>query len=348
MSILLSHTTALEALRRWDLQERVIGRTPRETHVPNGPPPPEEFAKLVRSSQLLSSCERPINILVSENRLHGRGGLVKAHLISAPLPPGSSVDIGLGVSCVSPELLSVLMAPGLTDLELVLLLSELLGTYAICPAARRGMFGREQPLVVPGRLREYLDSLGGVSGTAKVGRALSVACVKSASPMETRLSLRLGLRPARGGYGFEVLSMNEPLEVERVGSLLSKGTRRPDILLRRPGRAGGAGYSGVAVEYNGGDHERDERVYRDIRRSNELKALGLKEYEISSAEYNDLDYMDWIAGRIREDLGMPKQELTRSEAARRRRRREDLYEELTLIDGVTWDGRKRAKARVTS
>lgn len=348
MSILLSHTTALEALRRWDLQERVIGRVPCEARVPDGPPPPEGVARLVQSSQLLSSCERPINILVSENRLHGRGSLVKAHLISASLPPGSSVDIGPGVSCVSPELLSVLMAPGLTDLELTLLLSELLGTYAICPSAGRGMFVREQPLVVPGQLQGYLESLGSVSGTAKVRRALSVACVRSASPMETKLSLRLGLKPARGGYGLEVLSMNEPLEVERVGSLLSKGTRRPDILLRRPGGAGGAGYSGVAVEYNGGDHEKDERVHRDIRRSNELKALGLKEYEISSAEYNDLDYMDWVAGRIREDLGMPKQELTRREAARRRERREKLYEELRLIDGVTWDGRRRAEARGAS
>lgn len=332
-------------MRRWDTQRRFMGRSPGETSVPESPPPPDELSEIVSRSPILSACEQPINILVSENRRNGRSGPVSAHLLRTELPPDALVPISSDVTCSSPEFLAVQMASSLTDLELVILLSELLGTYAICPKAGTGMFVRKDPLLTPDQLVAFLDALEGATGTAKVRRALSVACVNSASPMETKLSLRLGLKPGRGGYGLEVLSMNEPLEVERVKSLLGRGVRRPDILLRRPVRNGGSGFSGVAVEYNGGVHESDQQVFRDIRRSNELKAIGLKEYEISAKEYRDLEYMDWVVNRIRIDLGMPKQGLSRREAARRRELREGLYEELTLIDGVTWNGKAREEER---
>lgn len=332
-------------MRRWDMQGRFIGRAPIEVGIPESPPPPDELSELISRSPVLSACTPPINVLVSDNRRNGRSGPVSAHLLRTELPPDALVPISSDVTCSSPEFLAVQMASSLTDLELVILLSELLGTYAICPKAGTGMFVRKDPLLTPDQLVAFLDALEGATGTAKVRRALSVACVNSASPMETKLSLRLGLKPARGGYGLEVLSMNEPLEVERVQSLLGKGVRRPDILLRKPVRAGGSGYSGVAVEYNGGVHENDQQVFRDIRRSNELKAIGLKEYEVSSLEYKDLEYMDWLATKIRSDLGMPKQQLSRREATRRRELREGLCKELTHIDSVTWDGKKRVKER---
>ena len=74
------------------------------------------------------------------------------------------------------------MAPRLTELELIFLLSELLGTYAIDLARQKGMWQRREPLTTPGRIRALLDALGTVRGVGMVRHALQRACVGSASP----------------------------------------------------------------------------------------------------------------------------------------------------------------------
>ena len=73
------------------------------------------------------------------------------------------------------------MAARLTDLELIYLLSELLGLYAVAPDYERGMFQRRAPLTTPERIRAHLDALGPEHGTQRVRRALRFACVKQSS-----------------------------------------------------------------------------------------------------------------------------------------------------------------------
>ena len=176
--------------------------------------------------------------------------------------------------------------------------------------------------------------------------ALRHACVGSGSPRETKLSLRLGLKPARGGYGMDVLSMNEPLEVRRIHNRMRAGVRKPDILLRAPAQAtrNGRPLLGAAVEYDGKDHASEEAHARDAERHNELTAIGLVEYIVTKRQYRDLSYMDGLVDLIRRDLGIPAKRRTRAEAARLRRLRQRLYEELERIDGVHWDGRERRRA----
>lgn len=266
---------------------------------------------------------------------------LQTHAAPGPLPSGSVLPLGEGAFCVSPAHLAVQMASYLTHLELVALLSELMGTYAIAPFAKRGMLNRERPLTTPEEILAHLDALGSMPGVALVRRALSHACVRSASPRETKLSLRLGLKPALGGYGLRILSMNEPFEVNRINELLAPGTRKPDILLRAPsGRTGGT-WAGVAFEYNGADHDDEIREPLDIRRANELLAIDFKDYTIDKALYRDQGYLDGIVKQVRKDLGLPPQRLTKAMALRRRQLREELYGELELIDGIHWGGRRR-------
>lgn len=343
MSILLTHTTALEAMRSRRLRRRLEKGERCDGNVPERVPDNAEIERLIDAVPELARASKPLHLLVSREAPRMRRSLVHTHA-SPDLPPGSAFELAPGVRCISPEHLPVAMTPRLTDLELIYLLSELLGIYAIDPTSEKGMFQRKSPLTTPERILEHLGALGPEHGTQRVRRALRHACVRSGSPRETKLSLRLGLRPSLGGYGLEVLSMNEPLEVRRIHDRMESGVRKPDILLRgRADEAGGAPRI-AAVEYDGRDHATEQAHARDAARSTELTAIGLSEHVVTKVQYRDLDYMDGLAVILRQELGLPRHRVTRKVTEWRRARRAALYEELEHIDGVRWDGRARERA----
>lgn len=340
MTILLTHISALWLLRRQKLGERV-GRGERCTiDIPDEPRDAATVEKLLTDIPAIADIGLEPRFLVGSTAgaRHGAGYTCKAW--TGLLPPNSAVRIARGVYCASPELVAVQMAPDLTFIELVVLLGELMGLYTIAPWEQRGMIQRELPLTTPERIAEFLDAAGPARGVKLVRRALAVAVVGSASPRETKLSLRLGLKPALGGYGLEVLSMNEPLEVESIGAHFDKkGIRRPDILIKavEKGRAAGE-FTGVAFEYDGSDHLTPARQAADARRGNELKALGLKEYQINAELYRDINYMDGIVEQARRDAGYPRRHISAEKACDLRKKRLALYLDLERAGGITWSG----------
>ena len=346
MGLFLSHTTALEALRGWGLRHRLAKGERCDVPIPTALPAEKDLERITLHVPTLAATDRPVEVIVSTGHSGARAHGMFAHVTKAPLPAGSAVRISDDVVCSAPELVAVQMAPSLTPLELLCLLSELLGLYAICPGAEGGMFERSEPLTTPERLRAYLDALGPRPGTGLVRHALARACVRSGSPRETKLALRLSLKPGLGGYGLGLLAMNEPVVVERIYDPGVTGIRRPDILVGRPGDAGPSDATRfVAVEYNGRHHDLPARITQDANRSNELRARNIPEYVIRREQYDDLDYMDGLVARIRKNLGLPRIGMTKETAAERRRLRQWLYEELEHIDGVHWTRRAREKER---
>lgn len=338
MSTLLSHTTALEALRSISLKRRLERGERESAPLPESSPSKGDIEAVHDQFPQLTL---PIHVCASRRAHVLSSQLACVHRSRVPLPVGSAIRLSDDVYCSSPEHLVVQMAPSLTRLELIFLLGELLGTYAIAPDSENGMFERRVPLTTRERILTHLDALGPVPGTAQVRSALAEACEGSASPYETRLSMRLGLKPSLGGYHLRVLSMNAPLEVMRIGSALGPGVRRPDVLLGATSVH--APFSGVSFDYNGGIHKTPEAFKRDARRQNEMLAVNFKNYVLTKALYDDLDYMDDIVALARADLGMNAPHLTRDEAASRRARRAWLHDELELIDGVHWNGRERER-----
>ena len=188
MDILLSHETALAVLRL-PLMARRLERGERcDAHVPQAPPTPEEVESLLRLLPVLAGRGGPIDVLVASAEARVRSQLVSSHVRSAQLPPGSAVAVVPGIRCASPEHLVVQMTPALTDLELMVLLAELLGSYAVDPSVKRGMVQRERPIMTPERLLAHLSDLGPVSGCARIRRALGMVCVglPSARPLHER------------------------------------------------------------------------------------------------------------------------------------------------------------------
>ena len=346
MDFFLSHTTALAALRSWKLR-RILERGERaDVLVPETLPTVDEVAELRRKLPSIVG-EEELELAVRSGRPGARRRTgVRAHLESEPLPEGAAVCVADGVVCASPELVVVQMAPRLTDLELTVLLCELLGLYAVNPDAEDGMIHRDVPATTPERLRAFLDALGPRRGVRRVRKALTMAFTGSGSPRETKLCLRFTLRPGLGGWHLRLLSMNEPVEVQRIHNAMKRGVRKPDILLCSESEH--EQQKVVAVEYSGRVHDLPAQVTIDAARTNELTALGIGEYVVRREQYADLDYMDGLVERIRSDLALPRTGMTAEEAGRRRTLRQQLFEELELIDGIHWNGRGRARRRATA
>ena len=286
----------------------------------------------------------PIEVLVGDVRGRCRSKAVRTRICGRPLPVGSCVLLGGGVACVSPELLAVQMAPALTRLELQVLLCELVGTYSIAPGSPGGMLQRSRAVMTKDSLEGYLAALGRFDVVDLVRKALPATVEGLASPMETRLYLRTTLAPRYGGYGIEIDAVNQAIEVAVLGKKDAQRTRKPDFIIKsRPTATRRARF--VALEYNGSGHLTREQQAEDERRTNEILAHGGVEYLLNKDLYDNLAYTDSLMKAIIADTGQPSYRVTKELASRRRVQRRALWQELELIDGVSWDGKKRGDYR---
>ncbi|WP_143786057.1 hypothetical protein [Olsenella sp. An290] len=340
--LVLSHTTALEVMRRPYFPKHLATAEFCPTELPDAMPDASDLECAVASVSQLAGVEAPFHVLVGDPACRHRFSLVRPHVFQGTLPPGSLLRLAPGVRCASPALLVVQMAPFLTDHELLMLLCELLGSYAVDPGGETGVVGRFRPLLTPGALMAFLDALGPARGTAIVRAALPSAPVGAASPMEGKLYIRATSRFASGGYRLGEIALNDPVELERISAGVRElRVRKPDLLLLAPAGEPGAvmPFRGVAFDYHGAWHSRDPlQVKRDTDRANELLADGFKDYVFWKSNYDDLDCMDDLMAKVRRDLGLPPRKLSTERAARERAARAALWAELERIDGVHWSG----------
>ncbi len=337
--LVLSHTTALEVMRRPYFPRHLVTAASCETELPAAMPDASDLERAASGVSQLEDVGPPFHVLVGDPACRHRFSLVAPHVFQGKLPLGALLRLGPGARCASPALLAVQMAPFLTRSELLMLLCELLGTYAVSPASRTGTEGRLRPLLTPERLLAFLDELGPARGTAIVRSALSSAPVGAASPMEGKLYIRATSRFASGGYRLGSVALNDPVELERISTEVGElRVRKPDLLLLAP-EGVARPFRGVAFDYHGEWHSRDPcQVKRDSERANELLAGDIKDYVLWKENYDDIDYMDDIVAKVRRDLGLPPRKLSVERAARERAARVALWAELELIDGVRWSG----------
>ena len=338
--LVLSHITALEVMRRPYFPRALVTAPFCPAELPASMPDAADLERAAQSVSQLQGIESPLHVLVGNPECRHRFSRVVPHVFGGMLPAGSLLRLAPGVRCVSPELLVVQMAPFLTCLELLMLLCELLGSYAIGPDSRTGTEKRLRPLLTPESLEAFLDALGPARGTAIVRAALARAPVDAASPMEGKLYLRATNRFASGGYRLGEAALNDSVELERISAGIPElRVRKPDLLLLAPAGAPVTPFRGVAFDYHGDWHSRDPaQVKRDTDRANELLAGDFKDYVLWKENYDDLDYMDDIMAKVRRDLGLPPRKLSAERAARERAARLALWAELERIDGVYWSG----------
>lgn len=325
MDNLLSHKTALRLLR--DPELGLVERPTNTTALCAPEHPVDAFTvrDLMSENSALRRAGEPLEFVASGRCGARRQASYISHVFGSPLPAGSVFQVRGGLWCCGPELTALQLAAGLSELELVVVLCELMGTYSLASGSDGGLVQRSRSLTDPDRLQAFLGKLKGTDGVKALRRAAALALPGSASPRETKLALRLCLPAKKKGYGLKLLSMNEPLEVGRLGCG-DKALRKPDILIAP---YEGSGASPVAFEYDGEEtHMTREGVLSDTVRGNELKAMGISEYRINRELYRNINYMEDIVAAARAEAGYPRRHRSPEYEYRQKLRHVELYREL--------------------
>lgn len=234
-----------------------------------------------------ASADRPLDILApaANKRMRARG--VRAHVWHGPYPPGSFIDLGQGIACLSPCALFCRMAKDLSFAKRILLAYELAGCYAIVPNPEydiemeqqdavhrvyRTRFLERQPLASVSELTRYARENSGLHGSRAALDALRYTLDGAASPLESRLALITQLPQRLGGYDLGEAVLN--YRVDDAGSF-----RKIDVYLP---------HDHVGLEADSRTHHGTlEAIERDSARRNALLAQGISMVNISSAEMED-------------------------------------------------------------
>ena len=174
MTFLLSHTTALEVMRLKRFPLHLAHRDP-ELRLPRKAPTSAEVESWASSSHMVSQLRRPICLLAATCGASVRNDRFEVRAASTALLAASLIRLDEETAIVSPELLALELAATATRLELVLLLCELCGLYAMQPGSDLGLIQRDAPLTTLEKLATYARESGRVPGK----RALSEACRSS-------------------------------------------------------------------------------------------------------------------------------------------------------------------------
>lgn len=341
MDIVISHMAALQVIRQPYFTRRLASAELCPTDIPDRLPSASELSEARETLGQLDGIEGELGLLVSDKRgAHACDG-VRPHVLSSRLPAGSLVQVAPGVRCASPLLLPLLMAPKLSEVEMLMLLSELMGLFSVANGARKGLVQRDRPMASPDAILYLLDAMGRPMWSAKLGRLVGMAPARAASPPEAQLYLRASGKFARGGYGLLSASLNDPIELAELGGdAPTTRTRKPDLLVSATGKGAAAGVRGACLDYMGAEwHSSALAIKNDALRRNELLAAGYVPFEIFSEQFDSIDYMDDLMASVRDVAGLPRRRMTRARAASERAAREELWARLRAVDMQAWTSR---------
>lgn len=322
MSILISHTSALQLMRLREFLDRVAEWNETTSYIPPKLPGHQKVMDIVSADSLLQGLAMPLDLLVrSDNNSHTTA-LADKHVTRSAFPRDAFVRLSEETYCVSPDLIAFQMARGATVEQVALLLYELVGVYSLDGGSSFGMTQRSLPLTSIEAVTDMLMRRDRAHGTRKVAQALSLVAPDSGSPMESKLALRIKAPVDQGGWGMQFTSMNQSIWLGGLNERFAElKLRKPDILFC--GDANSSGPRFVALEYHGAWHLQDEQVKKDEVRRNEFAANGIKDYTIFKDQYDDLDYMDWLLSKIGKELGLNMDYLAWGKDLR-----QDLYQRL--------------------
>ena len=341
MDIVISHMAALQVIRQPYFTRRLAAAELCPTDIPDRLPSASELSEARESLGQLSGIEGELGLLVSSRRgTHACDG-ARPHVLSGGLPAGALVQVAPGVRCVSPLLLPLLMAPKLSEEEMLMLLSELMGLFSVANGAKKGLVQRDRPMASPEAIHYFLSAMGRPMWSARLEKLASMAPVRAASPPEAQLYLRASGKFAHGGYGISSAVLNDPVELAELGGdAPTTRIRKPDLLVSATGEAAAAGVRGACLDYMGAEwHSSALAIKNDALRRNELLAAGYVPFEIFSEQFDSIDYMDDLMASVRSVAGLTRRRMTRARAASERAAREEFWARLRAVDMRAWTSR---------
>lgn len=286
--VVLSHQTALDLWRGEGLN--ALAKPPARGSVDWDRLPVFRVGDAVAVAERLQ-LPLPLHVLGANEKCRRNGKRIRCHLWNRRLPKCSFVDLGEGVLVSAPELVVFQVLSDCSLLELVLLVSEFGGRYALSPTAEKGFWKRGHALASEELFRQVESCAFHMHGRRKLSAALDYAVWNAWSPMETILALLLSLPAEMGGFALPKPVLNPKLPIQ-VGDVFRaqtlKGAHRYGDLVWPEKK--------LIVEYDSAAEHQD--YARDSARANALSANGWTVVTVLPADVFDANRFSQLASHV--------------------------------------------------
>ncbi|MGE9981599.1 MULTISPECIES: hypothetical protein [unclassified Collinsella] len=279
-----------------------------------------------------------------------------------------------GFLVTSPLLTAFIMSRHLTDLQLLLVLAEMCGLFAVCalPAALEvelsraidsgtisttlgwvrcpseggaaSNLWRRDALVLDGDLDRFCSDVCGMRYGNRFMAVSQLVPLGAASPFEVEAYLLLGLPRALGGEGFCGIELNVKVMLSTSARAIVGKTRvYIDLLLSSPD-----GRRQVAIECQGkASHGRAGDGLRDADRMTALQAMGYDVLLLTHGQISDEDRFRAIVKAVCRMLDVEYRDKSSDEQRVEALLRSELFVDWTklgVIDGKMSIGHKTARS----
>ena len=302
----------ISAFRYWRLPPQVLALCPPL------PRPEEDRLRhdLVHNPTAAVALGLPLYTLVRTRNKRTCPVSIRQRLFLDELPRESVLETEHGFLVTSPLLTAFIMSRHLTDLQLLLVLAEVCGLFAVCalPAALEAElsraidsksipadFGwtccpsedgtasdmwRREALVLGEDLDRFCSDVCGMRYGKRFVAVSHLVPLGAASPFEVETYLLLGLPRSLGGEGFCGIELNVEVALSTSArAIVGKSRVYIDLLLSSPD-----GERQVAIECQGkASHGRAGDGLRDADRMTALQAMGYDVLLLTHGQISDAD-----------------------------------------------------------
>ena len=210
-------------------------------------------ARSIRGAQTLlsPSDDGPIDVLVQSGTERHASPVIRPCLWSAEPPLGSAAPVADDLSVACPELVLHQLAARASLTQVVLLGSELCGSFSVysppppvrevlqelldagrlprlggwhpcvAPGGRVGDLWTHEPLATPASIAAFARKSDKARGRSRLLEASRLIAPNAASPFEVQAGVLLGFPRQRGGEGFDCFEHNGRVHLTREASLLA-------------------------------------------------------------------------------------------------------------------------------
>ena len=277
--IFISHSSAFEFYpnARINLYLDLLGKDPsRNTmQLATSCARPSKTARYTVSSADFYSIpycgDLPLHIAITNpNNIYSCKKL-KTHYLKQGFINNSFLKYSNDIYIASPELVFCQMAKELTIEQLMLLGLEYCGTYVPSESSAEGFVSNLSPITTASRVKKFVMALKmhnnnfpGIQNAITVSNFLIDNC---ASPMESRLYIKLGMPRNLGGYGVKNLTANTRINLsKKAATILGFPYLRADFSIKG---------SKIAIEYDSNTfHDNTGQNEKDKLRANALQYDG--------------------------------------------------------------------------
>lgn len=299
------------------------------------------------SPLLAPSATLPIKVAVRHPKQRRTSRLLQPTVCTSEPPIGFTRPLSEDVSIASPELALLQLASKASLAQVVLLASELCGSFAIyrapapiaaklqellekgrlfslggwqpCPApdGKIGELWKRPPLSDPHELSRVARLSDSRLGTGRLREAAKLIKPNAASPFEVQAGVMLGFSRRRGGEGFSDFSHNEKAELSKDARLLAgRGHCSCDLFWP----------DGLDIECQSRQfHDNGESFISDSNRTAALSLMGIRVLPLTYEQLKHPDNFDAFSRAVARALGRTRLPKSSSQIEAARRLRNEVF-----------------------